>query len=151
KITNNKLVIYSESLFEATKPYISLTEEDFIGDYDFIKSSGKSYGGCVISYFGNKGLITGSYIENNGAILRPNIRVSSIKEAQRYSKNLLKFKNKNKITSRFNIGLDVSLAGGNTILINNVGSFSGIYFIEHIKHNLTKKTTSVLARRVNND
>lgn len=151
KITNNKLVIYSEELFEKISPSVVVSEEDFIGNYDFSKRSSKSYGSCIISYFGNKGLVTGSYKINEGAILRPSIRVSSIQEAERYSKNILRASNKNKVTSMFNIGLNLNLAGGSTILISDVGSFSGKYFIEQAKHNFTKKITTISARRVNND
>ena len=149
KVTNNKLVIYNENLFEAKDPIDEFTPKDFIGKYKFRKSNLDTYSKCEIQYFA-KEYIKSEIINtlDNASVLKPKVRVSSVVEGNRFCENILKYKNKYINTLNICVNLNTTLAGSSIIEIKEVGAFSGKYFIESIKHDFIKNRSYIYARKV---
>lgn len=149
KITNDKLIIYNEKVFENLDPIQVFTPDEFIGKYKLKKSNLNTFSKCEIQYFA-KDYIKTEYIDNkiNASILKPNLRVSNVIESNRFGFNLLKYKNKYINTASFCINLNTNLAGASTILLENIGAFSGKYFIENIKHDFIYYKSYIYARKV---
>lgn len=148
KITNNKLVVYSENVFENYKTVFDYTVSDFLGNYEIKSSNLDTFSKCEIKYF-EKSLIEGKAQDNylTSSTLKLKIKVSDSIEAERFSYNLLKYKNKYLNTIKFCIDLNTNLAATSTIFIKNIGSFSGKYFIENIKHNFNNNKSYIYARK----
>ena len=149
KITNDKLIIYNEKTFENLNSIQVFTPDEFIGKYKLKKSNLNTFSKCEIQYFA-KDYIKTECIDNeiSASTLKPNLRVSNIIESNRFGFNLLKYKNKYINTASFCINLNTNLAGASNISLEDVGSFSGKYFIENIKHNFIKNRTYIYARKV---
>ncbi len=149
KITNDKLIIYNEKTFENLDSIQVFTPDEFIGKYKLKKSNLNTFSKCEIQYFA-KDYIKTECIDNkiNASTLKPNLRVSDVVESNRFGFNLLKYKNKYINTASFCVNLNTNLAGSSTILLENIGAFSGKYFIENIKHDFVKDKSYIYARKV---
>lgn len=150
KISDKSLVIYDIDEFENKNSVKDFTIDDFIYRYRFTRQNLDVYSKCIIEYY-NDTLIKGESIDSrikNGSIIRPQIRINSIAEGERFSKNILRYKNKGYITAYFVIPFDSSLAGSSCININEVGRYSGKYFIEEIKHDFCNNKSIVRARKI---
>lgn len=152
KITNGKAIIYDEKSLEKYNAVKDITEDLIIGDYSLGTVSSGLYSACEIEYFSNNNkLIKYRFSPKNppiGPILKSNIRANSQGEAERYAKGILRNVNKNEITGRFNIGLDMNLAAGNTVNLKGFGSFDGKYFINIIRHDLLNGKSYLKVRKV---
>lgn len=149
KITNDKLIIYNEKTFENLNAIQVFTPDEFIGKYKLKKSNLNTFSKCEIQYFA-KDYIKTECIDNkiNASTLKPNLRVSDVIESNRFGFNLLKYKNKYINTASFCINLNTNLAGSSTISLENIGAFSGKYFIENIKHDFVNDKSYIYARKV---
>jgi hypothetical protein len=149
KITNDKLIIYNEKTFENLNSIQVFTPDEFIGKYKLKKSNLNTFSKCEIQYFA-KDYIKTECIDNkiNASTLKPNLRVSDVIESNRFGFNLLKYKNKYINTASFCINLNTNLAGSSTISLENIGAFSGKYFIENIKHDFVNDKSYIYARKV---
>lgn len=149
KVTNNKLVIYNEKSFEKLNYIQIFNPNDFIGKYKLKNSNLNTFSKCEISYFAREYIKSECIDDNvNASVLKLNLRVASIAESNRFGFNLLKYKNKYKNTASFCVNLNTNLAGSSTILLENVGAFSGKYFIESIKHDFIKNRSYIYSRKV---
>ena len=149
KITNDKLIIYNEKTFENLNSIQVFTPDEFMGKYKLKKSNLNTFSKCEIQYFA-KDYIKTECIDNkiNASTLKPNLRVSDVIESNRFGFNLLKYKNKYINTASFCINLNTNLAGSSTISLENIGAFSGKYFIENIKHDFVNDKSYIYARKV---
>lgn len=149
KITNDKLIIYNEKTFENLNSIQVFTPDEFIGKYKLKKSNLNTFSKCEIQYFA-KDYIKTECIDNkiNASTLKPNLRVSDVIESNRFGFNLLKYKNKYINTASFCINLNTNLAGSSTISLENIGAFSGKYFIENINHDFVNDKSYIYARKV---
>ncbi len=150
KICNGKVVIYSEQDFETKAAVKTLSMDQFDGDYEFKAASAGLYAACVINCSTLAGVITKEYIPAlapSGPILKPRIYVTSLAEAERYCKGLLRAANKNENTGRMQIELDPDLAAGSCVEIDGVGLADGKYFIEQAVHRLKEKKTIMKLRK----
>lgn len=146
KICNSKVVIYSEQDFETKAAVKTLSMDQFDGDYEFKAASTGLYSACVIS----SGVITKEYMPAaapSGPVLKPRIYITSLAEAERYCKGLLRAANKNENTGRIQIELDPDLAAGSCVDIDGVGLAAGKYFIEQAVHWLKDKKTILKLRK----
>lgn len=151
KIYNNKAIIYNEFEIEKSSSPIDIYEEDFIGDYEFFTSNMDIYSSCEISYF-NKELLKYEYKLKNitqGPVLKINdIKVNNFSEAERFSRGLLKNANKKEFVGSFVMRTNENIAAASIININNLGVFSGKYFIESINRNVTSNKSRLNIRKV---
>lgn len=151
KISDRKIIIYSESNLENYAAVKSIRNDDFVGEPIFRKSINGSYRKCIVkSYSKSNELIISEFEDTKifGSTYTFYKTVNSKAEADRYCKNILRFFNKNIYTGCFSTRLDTSLAAGNVININKFYNFSGKYFITEIEHNLSKKLSVFKVRKV---
>lgn len=152
KITDNKAVIYDESVFEKQNSVIDIYEDMLYSNYEFKSSSTNLYSSGSLSYLGvNNNPVNYTYTPKrviSGPDMKINIKADSLAEAERYTKNLLKNANKYETTGSFSMDLNTNLAATNIVNLKDLGSFSGKYFIDSIRHNLIKNISSTFARKV---
>jgi len=149
KITDKKVIIYSERNLERNSAV--KTVEDFVGEPLFKKSLNGSYRKCIVkSYNSDNELITSEFEDNRiiGSTYSYYKSVNDKAEADRFSKNILRFFNKNINTGCFSTRLDTTLAAGNVINIDKFLNFSGKYFIVELEHNFSKNLSSFKVRKV---
>lgn len=146
KITNGKAIIYNEKSFEnkasvkSISPITRVFENQNIG-----KKS------IEIKWLdGNGELISATATDetiNRESDIITNIVVYNIAEAQRFSKGILRYCNKKRITGNFATDKDLTLASGNVITLDIQGMFKGNYFIEQIKHEFIGSKTYFKVRK----
>lgn len=152
KITNGKAIIYDEKLLEQCAAVKDITEDLFIGDYNFDIISSGLYASCEIEHFSNEDkLIKYKFAPENapiGPVFKIDMRATNQGEADRYTEGILRKLNKNEVVGNFYLNLDTSLAAGNTVNLKNIGMFSGKYFIKSIKHMHTAGKSYLKVRKV---
>lgn len=148
KITDGKAVIVSESYLENQKTVADIDPTQFIGKYDFKCTSNNVYGGCEVSSF-SQNYINGRFIVDDSLeVLRiKDIPVSSLEEANRFSKNILRAYNKKEVVGSFSINKNPNLAAGCTLNIEELAQFNGKYIIENLFATFDGKT-KLKVRRV---
>lgn len=146
KITNNKAIIFNEKYFESTNIINEFSEKDFIGDYKFKCKNSNIFSKCTLRTADK--IVSHKALNLHASELNlNNIDFRTEDEGKRFSENILRNFNKYEFTGTFNIHLQ-PIASGNTIKINSMGNFSGKYFVDSVKHNLTKQTSSLFVRKV---
>lgn len=147
KITSNTVNIYSEAYMESLTSIKTIDIIRFDGNYKFLSKATNIYNSCKIS---NNGIISEFRPANapSGPILKfKDIYPGSQFEADRYSKNLLRLKNKYENTGKFTIKLDTTLAATSNINISGVGIADGKYFCEQVMHRFIDGKTSIKCRK----
>lgn len=147
KIFNKKALIYDEKFFEATSPVYSFSESNFIGDYNFTCKNSEIYSSCTIKYEEYEYTQISKRITNAGDLEIKTIKVNNLGEAERFSKNILRYYNKNELTGSFKVNL-MPIASGSTVNIIDLGVFDGSNFIEKVEHNLIKNISKITVRKV---
>lgn len=153
KITDGKVVIYDERTLESSTEVLKVTEKDILGDYDFKVISSGLYSSSSLEYLTHKNeFIRYSFTPTNpilGPILKlKNIKVSSYAEAERFTKNLLRYNNKYETSGSFAIKANSEIGAGNVIKIEDLGSFNGKYFIDKVIYNTTNNQSNLQVRKV---
>ena len=148
KITDGKAVIVSESYLENQKTVADINPTQFIGKYDFKCTSNNVYGGCEVSSF-SQNYINGRFIVDDSLeVLRiKDIPISSLEEANRFAKNILRAYNKKEVVGSFSINKNPNLAAGCTLNIEELAQFNGKYIIENLFATFDGKT-KLKVRRV---
>lgn len=146
KITDGKVVIYDEKYMESLTPVRTINADEFDGNYSFKSISTGIYGSCKITH----GNIYYTFKPSNvyGPQLNvPDVYISSQGEAERYSKGLLRFRNKYENVGYIKVELDPTIAAGNTIQIQGVGLSDGKYFCNQVTHKLVDNKTVLRLRK----
>jgi len=146
KITDGKVVIYEERYMESQTPVKTIYKDQLDGDYSFRSKSTGIYGACRVSY----GNISYEFrpVGSSGPTLKEaEIPVSSKGEAERFAKNLLRFRNKYEHSGYCTIELDPGIAAGNMIQVSGVGLADGKYFCYQVVHKLVDKKTFMRLHR----
>ena len=145
KITDKKVIIYGEMYLESLAVARTIYLSDIDGAYKFKTKSNGIYGACELT----RGMAKSEYPAKYGPTLKiNNIDITNQGEADRYTKNILRFYNKQETTGKFNIKLDTGITAGNTIQIAGAGMADGKYFCEQAVHRLVEKKTSLRLRKV---
>lgn len=146
KLSDGKLIIYSEPYIESQTTPKTLTPEDIDGDFLFRNKSSQIYGSCKISHKD----IQYEFKDPNtyGPILKEfGIALGSLGEAQRFSKGLLRSKNKLEQTISGVIRLDAGIAAGITLKLINFGLADGNYFTNQVIRKFVEKRTVLKLRK----
>lgn len=146
KVCDRKVIIYSEKYMESQAPAKTIHASEFDGEYLFRVVSTDIYGSCKMVH-GNM-----SYTFNSpgvhGPVLKPtDIYFSNMVEAERFSKGLLRQKNKFEKTGWGTVKFDASITAGNTLNIKGVGLADGIYFCDQAVHKLVDQKTLLKLHR----
>lgn len=146
KVTNGSIVIFSEKYMENQDPIKILTPDDIDGDFFFKDKSSNIFGSCKIINKEYPYQFTDPKLF--GAVLKYyDISVNSLGESERYSKGLLRAKNKFEKTLGCNIKFSSGIAAGNMITAANFGIANGKYFIYQIIHRLVENKSTLRLRK----
>lgn len=126
KVHDNALVVYDEKVIEKQEG-ILLSKDELISNFTYRTNA--KYKGILFRYgdieytFNAPGDVEGSMLIVN------DIRVDSIAEAQRFSKDLLINANKYHETLGFETKLRYDMAAGSNINFNGAGLIDGMYYV----------------------
>lgn len=148
KISDGKLIIYDEEFMEAQSPAKTLTPDLVDGDYSFRNKSTQVFGSCSISS-PNREIQFETRAEVYGPALKfNNFTLNSISEAKRFSKGLLRSKNKFEQTFSAVIRLDPGIAAGNTLLLENFGLSDGKYLAYQVIQKFVSRKSILKLRKL---
>ena len=159
KITDKKLVIFDQSIYEKKKPIKTIRHgvSDLIS-WSFSASQSETYKSCVIKYYDPKTRTVNKYTyvdplgEENGQEYSMKIRATSIDEAKRLTKAKLRKLNLRKVTGSLTLVGDIELLAGSVICCKGFGSIDGNFIIEKATHSVSNGYTTVVnLRRVNSN
>jgi len=150
KLSNGKLIIYDEGFMEAPAPVKTLTPDYVDGDYIFRNKSNQVYGSCLISS-PNKEIQFETKAEAYGPTLKfNNFTLNNIDEAKRFSKGLLRSKNKFEQTFSCSVQLDPGIAAGSTIALKNFGLADGKYLAYQVIQKFVSRKSILKLRKLVN-
>lgn len=145
KVNGQSVIIYAEQYMEKQSPVRAIYQGQFDGEYSFKSRSTEIFNACKITYGG----INAEFLsDTNGPILSiNNLYIANQSEADRYTKNLLRAKNKNENSGYCTIALDTGITAGNMVEIADVGFGDGTYFVSSAVHKLVDKKTFLRLRK----
>ncbi len=144
KITDGRVVIFSERDMEAAPSSLTIAREDLDGEFTFWTRSTGIYGAASVRY----GTVGYEYRVGPGPTFRVNdLYVSDQATAERFSRGLLRSKNKHEHTGFCTIRLAPGLAAGNIAAVTDMGMADGLYYCEQVRHNLVADRTHLRLRR----
>lgn len=148
KLLNNELIVYNEKHMESITSGISIDSSEVKDeDFEYRDKSDEIYSACNVL----DGNINYTYKVPGaaGPILNTrDLMISDLAEAQRFSKNCLRNKNKFERTIKLKKKLDINITAGNTVEIKRFGLADGKYYIYHARHILTNNITELKLRGI---
>jgi uncharacterized protein len=149
KINNRNLVIYDEAKEEQKEPKPIIYQSNMHGSFNFRSKSTDIFEKCIIHSQTLTDFIKGEFVDSSffGPTIKKNLFVSNQDEANRWSKGILRSFNKYAITGKFSIDLNLNLASGTCIGIQDTGMFDGKYFIDQLTHDLINNRTKLMVRK----
>lgn len=146
KITDGKLVVYDELYMETQSTVKTLTSNDMDGDFIFKNKSNQIFGSCKVTHKGIQYEFKAP--KTYGPIFKYfDIVLGSFGEAERFSKGLLRSKNKFERTFSGVMRLDPGIASGNVLTLKDFGLADGNYFSYQVIHKLVEKRTILKLRK----
>ncbi|BAE83964.1 phage late control D family protein [Desulfitobacterium hafniense] len=143
KVSNGKLIVFNESVMEAQAPSVTLIPDDIDGDFVFKNKSNQIYGACRVV----NTLYPFEFKSGHGPTLKiDKLNPGSLGESERYSKALLRSKNKYEKTFSGLIRLDPGIAAGSTLQLKNFGLANGNYYAYQVIHRFKEKCTELRLR-----
>lgn len=145
KVNNRKLILYSQTAFEQKSAVRTISSTDFFGTHDFISARQGTYCAATVSY----GDISGSFVAagRTGETIGKTIYVTSVGEAERFAKNLLRSCNKNENRLNGRIKLDPTLAAGSMVRVSGIGTADGLYMIDRVEHRVAEQQSALQLRK----
>lgn len=141
KITDGKIVIFDEEIYE-NKPPIMILEKKQVEKYSFSSKITDVYKCAKLTYQEGKKAkkITAEYIakdvEGTAKTLKINQKVSSTTEAERVVRKKLREKNKAQNTSKMTLRWNCDIAAGVCVELKGFNKMDGIYFIDKVNHSI---------------
>lgn len=146
KLTDKKIIIFSESKYEGKKEVAVFKEwDDAVLNYSFSdRLANTAYAGVSLKYLDPR---TGKAIDylfsavdeidpKKSKIFKLNKRVKSLDEAIRMAKSKLRSLNKKETTGSLTLVGDLRLAASSTIVVEGFGKFDGKYYIDKAAHSV---------------
>lgn len=147
KITDGTAVIYDERHIESQASARKIYADQVDGTVRFKDKSTGIFNSCRVTY-GSMGYEFKPAQAPPGPVLKIcDAYLSSPAEAERYSRGLLRQKNKHEKSGALTIRLDTGIAAGNIVEVHRVGMFDGRYFVEQAVHRLKEGRTSLKLRK----
>lgn len=145
-VFDETLVIYGEEETEAQEPGKTITLSD--GETFHIKEK-RAFGSCEFWC----GAYKGYYKERDGPIFVPgfSFETSGEAEANRFAKNLLRFKNKKSRTGHKKLDeIEKAYAPGTVVTLQSqqAKSWNGPAFIDHVRNDYVNKKSKVFFRKI---
>ena len=147
KLYDNKLVLFSQSVYEKKAPVKEISINSFLPGANFKRTlTDSGYDKAVLKFKKNNGvLITAEYKVPNSKGIKPLILNDSVEtqaEALELCKAKLREKNRKEITASFSLTGLTDLFAGDTIKIVDAGQFDGVYYIDKINQSLIPTTAN---------
>lgn len=140
------LILYNESYMEGLTPAATIA---LTGDNEFSYEKELLYSGCTVT----NGTYTYTYLYTDSYGYVPEVEIpyyiASTGDAERYAKNLYKFKNKNKKSGYFYTKpVTEAFAAGSLVKITTeaASSFDGTVFITHLRNDFTLGKSKIFFR-----
>lgn len=146
KIQNNELIVYDDIFMEHQPAVVQITPAQFYDEPMFEDSAGETYQSCSVTWGDIAGVFTDTQCIG-GHMSVSDISVSSIAEAQRFAKNILRNKNKRESVGRVSVALNLNVTGGNVVEIAGLGISDGKYFVELAEHCFSDRVSTYKLRR----
>lgn len=146
KVTNGKLVIFSQPYMESQAAARVIKPEDVDGDFVYKQKSTQIYGACKITYQD----IQYEFKDPNvyGPTLKCfDIAVGNVGEAERFTKGLLRAKNCMEKTFTCKLRFDAGIAAGNAVELSGFGLADGKYFAYQVIHRFVEGKTALKLRK----
>lgn len=147
KINDKSAIIYDERYMEAQSPVKTINLYNYDGQYRFTNKATGIFSYCKLIY----GDLRSEFKPVNGPsgpTLKINdVYVSSLAEADRYSRNILRSRNKYEFTGGFTIELDSGIGAANSVQIKGIGLADGKHYCSKVVHRLVDKKTSISSRK----
>jgi hypothetical protein len=140
KIFNKKIIIYDEVKAEQAASIREFTSDNM--KYEFKTVGEDIYSTCYISNMTDDGeLISNTFtpgipLKGSGEVLNISETLFNYAEAERFAKNLLRFKNKFEICGVIKTDFNSLVFGGNTINVTGTGMYDAKYFVHSVSHEL---------------
>lgn len=154
KVTDKKIIIFDESVFEQRAAVATVNESSsIVKSYSFRSSlSNTAYAGVNIKYYdANMGRnIEFLYqVRDGDKIFELNSRVSNGQQAKRLARRKLRQLNKREYTGSLSLYGNVNIVGGACIILEGFGVFDGKYYVQSATHSIgSGYTTDVDIRKV---
>lgn len=154
KVANNKIIMYNVKEFEGKRAVETFDIADFIGEFEVSRNNLETYSKCKMYCYPSATNAASGTVEytdakvKGGSLITPKIKISNLAEGQRFSKNILEYKNRNYINVYFEVEFKRNLAGSSVIEVKDIGRYSGRYFIEQIQQDMFNNVSYILARKL---
>ena len=153
KIDNDCLIVFNEYDLEHGDTTLTVQNGDENISSIGFSYSDKSARSVTVSYYDKaKGLITYTSTDENmdGSKIRKNEYVSSLSEAQRFSKGYLRNINKTHKTGYLRTIYNPDISGGTLLEVVGYGEFEGRYIAYEVAHDVIQEVTKIKMRSVLN-
>jgi phage protein D len=149
KITNGMIIVFSEKYMESLVPSITITPDDVSPDYEFSTSDDVIHSFKVLYYLNGQGLITFTAKDNSiiGGSDSKIEMMSSVSEAERWSKGYLRYRNKYRTTAWLPLKYMSELAAVSIIKISGFNNYDGNYYIDKVTHDSVNNLSFVSAHK----
>lgn len=154
KIDDDCLIVFSEYVIEHLENVTTLdyANDSFRKSYSFQDSNDCVHSYTVSCYNDKQGLITATSIDTDnesvGTSKRKNEYVTSLKEAQRFSKGYLRNSNKNKIIGNLSMNFNPKISAGTLVDLTGFEERNGRYIVTEIMHDVLNELTKFKIRKV---
>lgn len=154
KVANNKIIMYNVKEFEGKRAIETFDIADFIGEYEVSRNNLETYSKCKMYCYPTATNAASGTVEytdakiKGGSLITPKVKISNLAEGQRFSKNILEYKNRNYINIYFKVEFKNNLAGSSVVEVKDIGRYSGKYFIEQIQQDMFNNVSYILARKL---
>ena len=145
KVSGGKVILYSEPDFEGKPPAKLLTPDHFKQYPDYRRQTVGLLSGVTVQH----GEISGSFSAGGpyGVKTVGDIYVTSVGEAQRFAKGLLRDNNKGEFVLTGIIEMDPGLTAASVVQVQGFGMGDGIYFTDHALHDFVGNTSFLRLRK----
>ncbi len=146
--------MYNVQEFEGKRAIETFDIADFIGEFEVSRNNLETYSKCKMYCYPTATNAASGTVEytdakvKGGSLITPKVKISNLAEGQRFSKNILEYKNRNYINIYFKVEFKNNLAGSSVIEIKDIGRYSGRYFIEQIQQDMFNNVSYILARKI---
>lgn len=148
KIFNDKLVVFSEAIYESNAAKARLTEADFEPSWTWNTKMVGTYTGVKYQYTNSDKNMTFTVEAGGGdRILTCNAAADNLTEATAIALAALNEANKGTTTMSITLKASLGLIASDCVEIVGLGKLSGKYYIEQIVHNIGSGYTMSLSLR----
>jgi len=148
KAFDGRFILLNEKRLEQADPVAIIRPEDMTKP-EFGISDRPLLRDVTVQYVSGSGQIRGRWSDSkiNGGSLIVDTPVSSQGEAERFAKGFLRAANRRETFGAVTLIYDDGIAAGNVIEVRDYGSFSGRYYVDGVRHDMTNERMRLSLRR----